>query len=150
MNLRGFEFGGQYRFLQHVFELLQTLLTKLVSISQCRVDVHQQRQLARQVVNHRQLFGLQQQDIGATQAVGRATVYQFLFNMAHRVVAKVTGQTAAKTRHARTQCHFETRLVTGNEVQGIAVIGFHHHAIGHHLGVGRLSKTIGTQQGASW
>ena len=78
----------------------------------------------------------------------RAAVHQFLFDMAHRVIAKITRQAATKTRHAWAQGHFETRLVTGNEVQRIAVVGFHHHAVGHHLGVGGLSKAIGTQESA--
>ena len=73
---------------------------------------------------------------------------QFFLDVAHRVIAKITGQATTKTWHARAQGHFESLLVAGYEVQWVAVVGFHHHAVGHHLGVRINTKTIGTQQGA--
>ena len=133
--------------LEHVFELLQTLLPMFISMLLGGVHINQQGQLARKVVNHGQLFGLQQQDIWTAQSIGRTAVRQFLFNVSHRVVAKIAGQAATKARHPRAKRHLETLLVAGYEVQRVAMVGFHHHAIGHHLGVRVRAKTIGTQQG---
>ena len=69
---------------------------------------------------------------------------EFFLYMAHRVVAEITGQTAAKTRHARSQSHFETLLIGLNEIQWIASGGFNHLAIGDDFGDGVLTKALGT------
>ena len=61
------------------------------SIGCCRVHIHNQMQFARQVVNHRQFFALQQQDVGAMQFIGRASRLQFFLDVAHHVIAKVAG-----------------------------------------------------------
>ena len=51
-----------------------------------------------EVVDDGQFLTLQQQDVGAAQFVWRATGLQLLLDVAHRVVAKVARQAAAKTR----------------------------------------------------
>ena len=73
---------------------------------------------------------------------------QFLFNMANRVIAEITSQATAKTRHARTQCHFETLLVGLNEIQRVARGGFNHLTIGHNFSDSVFTKALGTQQSA--
>jgi len=105
-------------------------------------------QLARQVVDHRQFFALQQQDVGAAQGVGRARGFELLLDVAHRVVTKVAGQATAKTRQARTQRDFETFLIVRDEIQRIGARGFHHRAVGHHLGAHLSAKAHGAHQRA--
>ena len=105
-------------------------------------------QLARQVVDDRQFLGLQQQDVGAIQFIGRATVLQLFLDVAHRVVAKIAGQATAETRQARLQRHLEAALVFGDEVKWVDGGGLHYHAIGHHLGARRSAKPVGAQQRA--
>ena len=148
--LRGLHHRRAHRVLEHVFQIAQAFFGTDVGLGCCGVGVHHQVKLARQVVDDRQFFGLQQQDVGASHGVGWAAVLQLFLDVAHRVVAKVTGQSATKARHARAQGHFESLLIAGNEVQRVAVVGFHHHAVGHDLGVRFVAKTIGTQQGACW
>ena len=113
-----------------------------------RVGIHDERKLARQVVDHGQLLGLQQQDVGHTQIIWRARSGEFLFDVAHRVVPKVARQATAKARQALEQGHLEALLVRRHKVQRVAVVGFLHHAIGHHLGLGLSAKTAGAQHGA--
>ena len=133
---------------QALFQFTQTRLRFGIRIGLCRVGVHHERELAREVVDHRQLFGLQQQDVGHAQVVSRARMRQLLFDVTHRVVAKIARQATTKTWQPFAQGHLETLLVIGHKVQRIACMGFDHHAIGHHLGFGLLAKTRGTQQGA--
>ncbi len=68
--------------------------------------------------------------------------------MAHRVVAKVARQSAAKTRQAGAQRHFEALLVVSNKVQRIASGAFDHLAVSHHFGDGCSTKTARAQQRA--
>ena len=132
---------------QALVQLAQAALAVAVGFGPGGVHINQQVQLAREVVDHSQLFALQQQDVGRADCIGRACCLQPFLDMAYRVVAEVTRQPAAKTRQARHQRHLESLLVRHDEVQRIAVRGFLHHAIGHHFGSGLAAKTAGTQQG---
>ncbi len=138
------------RRFQPLLQLSQTRLGLCISIGLRRVGVHDEGELAREVINHRQLFGLQQQDVGHAQIIGRARVHEFLFDMAHGVVTKVACQAAAKTWQSLTQRHFETLLVVGHKIERVACVSFDHHAIGHHLGLRGIAKTTCTQQRTRW
>ena len=98
------------------------------------VGVDDQIQFAGQVVDHGQFFGHHQRDIGQAQVIFRRAAGQFFLDMAHRVVAEVAGQAAAKTRHAGAQRDLETRLVLFDEVERIAFVFLDHRAIFHDLG----------------
>ena len=91
---------------------------------------------------------MQQHDVGAAQGVGRATGDQLFLDVAHRVVAKVTSQAAAKARQTRPQRHLEALLVSADDVQRVAADTLHHRAVGQHLGHGLGAEAAGTQQGA--
>ena len=136
------------RVAQLLLELAHALLGLAVGLGLCRVGVNNEIQLAREVVDHRHLFAQQQHDVGRAQRIGRAGGFEFFLDIAHRVIAKVPGQTTAKTRQAGAECHLEALLVRGNEVQRIARVAFHHHTIGQHIGFGRSAKTAGTQASA--
>ena len=110
------------------------------------VGIYQQIQLARQVVDHRQFFGLQQQNVRTAQGVGWTCVQQLFFNMPHGVIAKIARESATKPRHTGAQRHFETLLVGGDEIQRIAMVGFNDDTVGHHLGVRLVAKTLCTQK----
>jgi hypothetical protein len=140
--------GREHRRAQPGLQLGQAGLPTGIGAGLGRVGVHHDVQLARQVVDHGQLFALQQQDVGRAHVIGRAGGFQLFLDVTHRVVAKVARQATAETRHAGLDGHFEALLVGGNEVQRVAVRGFHHAAIGHHLGLGGCTKARGTQQRA--
>ena len=137
-----------HRVRQLVFQGLQPGRAARIRVGRGRVHIDHQMQLARQVVDHRQLFALQQQDVGAMQLVGRATGFQLFLDVAHRVVAKIARQSATKARHTGAQRHLEALLVAGNKVQRIGLRGLDHHAVGHHLGAGLGAKATTAQQGA--
>ena len=137
-----------YRLPQFGFKCGQACAALHIGIGHCRVHIDHEVQFPRQVVNHCQLFTLQEQDVWAADFIGRTTGFQLLLYIAHRVVTKVARQTTAKTWHARAQRHFEALLVGGNKVQRIACGAFHHHAIAEHFGLCRCTKTTAAQQGA--
>ena len=64
------------------------------------------------------------------QLVGRTGFFQLFLDVAHRIIAKIARQTAAKTRHAGLQRDFEALLVLGDEVQRVHKAGFNDDAIG--------------------
>jgi hypothetical protein len=136
------------RVLQLLLQLAQALLAVRVRLGLAGVGVHDQVQLARQVVDDRQLLALQQQDVGAAQGVGRAALFQLLLDVAHHVVAEVAGQAAAEPRQARTQGHLEAALVGRDEVQRVALGALDHLAVGDHLGHRVGAEAGGAQQRA--
>jgi hypothetical protein len=140
--------GGKHCRAQPGLQLGQACLPTGVGTGLGRVSVHHDVQLTRQVVDDGQLFALQQQDVGRAHVIGWASGFQLFLDVTHRVVTKVARQAAAETRHTGFDGHLEALLVGRNEIQRVAVRGFHHAAIGHHLGLGGCAKTGGTQQRA--
>ena len=136
------------RRLEAQLQLGQTRLCLSVSTGLGRVGVHDERELAREVVDDRELLGLQEQDIGHAQIVGRARVHQLFLDVAHRVVTKIARQATTKAGQARAQRHLEALLVSRHKIQWVAGVGFHHLAIGHDLGLGGLTKPAGAQERA--
>lgn len=65
------------------------------------------------------------------------------FDMAHRVVAEISGKAARKARHAGAQGNPETLLVGFDKVQGIAFVGFDNTTQMHYF----RRRSAGTQQG---
>ena len=137
-----------HRLLQQRFERAQAFFGIGVGFGLGRVGVHNQVQLARQVVDNGQFLALQQQDVGAAQFVGRAACFQLFLDVAHRVITKITGQTTTKPWQTRRQGHLEALLVAGDKVQRIDATAFHHHTIGDDLRQRLATKAAGTQQGA--
>ena len=108
-----------HRAAQLGFEGLQASSGTKVGVWLRRVGINDQKELARQVVDHRQFFALQQQNVGATQGIWRAGVDQFFFDVAHGVVAKIACQPTTKPRQARAQRNLETFLIGIDKVQRI-------------------------------
>ena len=70
--LRGFDQGCCHAVTQLLLQFPQTLLRAGIGLALRGIGVNDQIQLARQVVDHRQLFCEQQHDVGAAERVGRA------------------------------------------------------------------------------
>ena len=136
------------RVLELLAQLAQAPLGVGIGLGLRRVGVDDQVELAREVVDHRQLLALQQQDVGAAQRVGRAALLQLLLDVAHRVVAEVAGQAAAEARQAGPQRHLEALLVGRDEVQRVAARCLDHLAVGDDLGQRLGAEAAGAQQGA--
>jgi hypothetical protein len=136
------------RVLQLLLQLAQPLLAVGVRLGLAGVGVHDQVQLAGQVVDDRQLLALQQQDVGTAQGVRRAALFELLLDVAHHVVAEVARKTAAEPRQAGPQGDLEAALVGRHEVQRVALGPLDHLAIGDHLGHRVGAKAGGAQQRA--
>ena len=132
------------------FKACKRAFASVVGVWLGGVGVNDEGEFAGEVVNHRQFFALQQQDIGAVQLVGRAGFLQLFLDVAHSVVPKITRQTTTKTRHAGLQGNFEALLVLGDEVQRVDAAGFNDDAIGDDFGFRICAKAAGPQQSASW
>ncbi|MCY1521654.1 hypothetical protein D9M68_564760 [compost metagenome] len=148
VRLRGLHDGRAHRVLELVLQLAQAALAHGIGLGLLRVGVDDQVELARQVVDDREFFALQQQDVGAAQRVGRAAFFELALDVAHGVVAEVAGQAAAEARQAGPQRDLEALLVVGHEVQRVALGGLDDLAVGHDFGDGLVAEARGTQQGA--
>ena len=146
----GADFRGIDTGFEHVLQSIQTRFGHCVGVGLGRVGVHNQGEFAAEVVNHRQLFALQEQDVGAVQLVGRTRFLQFFLDVAHCVIPKIAGQTTAKARHAGLQRNFETLLVQSNEVQRVEVAGFNDDTVGDDFGFRVSAKAARPQQSPCW
>ncbi len=115
-------------------QLAQALLGARIRLGLGRIGIDNQVELARQVVDHGQLFAQHQLDVGQLQVVGRRGLGQARFDVAHGVVAEIAGQTAAEARQARAQRDLVALLEGGDEVQRVAFVRLDHAAIGDDLG----------------
>ncbi|MPM36900.1 hypothetical protein SDC9_83504 [bioreactor metagenome] len=148
MVLGGTHDGRAHRILELFLQLAQPLLALGIGLGLRRIGIDDQVELARQVVDDGQFLALQQQDVGAAQRVVGAAVFELFLDVAHRVVAEVTGQATAKARQSGAQRDLETLLVISDEVERIALGRLHHLAVGDHLGLCRRAKAAGAQQRA--
>ena len=130
---RGPAFRNGQRATQLPSQFLQAHLRLLPGIGLRRIGIHNQINLAGQGIDHGQFFRLQQEHIGHADFVRLVEAGQFIFDIANRVIAKITGQTAAKTREACGHMHLETRLVICKKIQRIALPAFDHVAIAQHI-----------------
>ena len=138
-----------------LLEVAQALLGVAVGLGLRRIGIDDQVELAGEVVDDGELLALQQQDVRATQRIGRAGLFELLLDVAHRVVAEVAGQSAAKARQAGAQRHLEALLVVGDEVQRrLAGAGFgmahglDDHAVAHDFGHGLRAEATRPHQRA--
>jgi len=133
--------------LELVGQLGQAALGAEVGLALPRIGIDDEVEPARQVVDHRQLFALQQHDVGRVEPAGQLRFRELGFDVAHRVVAEVAGQAAAEARQARPQRHLEALLVGGDEVERVALMCLDDLAVGHDLAVkaGRPQQRVGRQ-----
>ena len=118
---------------QHGAQVLQPLARFGEGFRLARVGVHDQVQLAGQVVDHRQFFGHQQLDLGQAEVVRRRRIRQPRLDVAHRVVAEIAGQAAAEARHAGTDGDLVARLESGDEFKRITFGALHHFIVFQHF-----------------
>ena len=86
---------------QRAQQFAQAVTGVLVSPRLGRVGKHHQVQLAGEVVDHGDFLGQEQQHVGAAEGVGlEPAARQAPFYPAHRVVAKIANEAAAKARQA--------------------------------------------------
>ena len=98
--------------------------------------MHNQVQLAPQVVEHHNFIGHHQQDIRGADLVGRAAVAQAFLDVAHGVITEVTHQAAIETGQFRQVRGVEPLLVVVHENQGVGHFGlFNHLAVAADLNV---------------
>ena len=119
---------------QFVRQLGQATLGAEVRFRRLRVGPNDEVEAAREVVNHRQFFGLQELDVRRADAARLHHARELFLDEAHGFVAKVARQPATKTRQPRRQQRLEARLVGGDEVQRVAFVSLHHLAIGDDFG----------------
>ena len=123
-----------HRVAQLVGELVEAALRGEVGVGLRRVGVDDEVEPARQVVDHRELLGLQQQDVGRVEAAGLGRPGEPGLDVAHGVVAEVACEPAAEARQARAQGDLEAALVGLDEVERVALVRLDDAAVGHDLG----------------
>ena len=121
VGLCGLDDRRTHRVLELLPQIPQALFGVRIGLGLTRVGIDDEVKLTRQVVDHRQLFTLQQQDVRAAQRVGWAGLLQLLFDVAHRVITKISGQATTKSRQAWSQRNLEALLIVSNEIQRILV-----------------------------
>ena len=129
---------------QAVAQLGQTALGAEPGIWRARVGPDDEVQPTRQVVDDRELLGLEQLDVGGADATGLVHAGELALDVAHRLVAEIAGQAAAEARQPRAKRGLEARLISRDEVQRVAFVGLDHLAVGDDL----AAQTRGTQQRA--
>jgi hypothetical protein len=128
---------------QHHAQVFQALARFRKRFRLGGVGIHDQVQLARQVVDHRQFLGHHQLYVGQAEVVLRRGGGQLALDVAHRVVAEIAGQAAAKPRQAGTERDLEPGLEGFDEVERVAVVRLDHAAVFDDLG----ARAEGAQQG---
>ena len=126
--------------MQFGFKLIKLRQALLVSsvyrkTASVRIDIHNQIQATRQVINNGQLLGEQQHNIGHIDRVG--FVFGLIsakpsFNVANRVVAKIARKTATKTGQTRRYRRFKARQISLCEFNRVRVCRFGLNPVGHY------------------
>ncbi len=111
--------GDLHRLAQRALQIIQPLQCGAVGVGMRRVGIHDEGQLAGEVVDHRQLLGEHQQDVGRAEGVFLFGFGQARLDIAHRVVAEVTGQAAGEARQAGQRRDLEAGLILADEIQRI-------------------------------
>ena len=103
-----------------------------------RVGVHAERERGAQVVEHDQLVGAHQQDVGRAERVGLAALEPGL-EIPHAVVAEVPDQAAGQARQAGHGLVAETRGVLAQPRQRVGELGgLDDTALAPHLGAAAM------------
>ena len=94
----------------------------MVSARHARLGINNQRQLARQVIDHRNLLRQEQDDVRHAQGIRFVRMGKAGFDIAHGVVAEAADQPAAKARQTRQRRDAETFQIRADEIQRISVV----------------------------
>ena len=108
-------------------QFTQSLPRLRIGLALSRVGVHDQVDAARQVIDHCDFFGEQQQDVGHADVVG-LWPREFLLDHSHRVVTEVAGQSAGKARQPGAHRHLELIGVALHGRERITVDCLRHYA----------------------
>ena len=150
ISLRGLDDGCTHRVLELLPQIPQALFGVRIGLGLTRVGIDDEVKLTRQVVDHRQLFTLQQQDVRATQRVGWTGFFELFLDVTHGVIPKIPGQATTKARQSRAQSHLEALLIVRNEIQRIQAGSLDHFAVFYHLGHGFSAESTSPHQRAGW
>ena len=143
--LHGWQVNGH---AQTRFQNVQTVNGRRVGVGLFRVAVHDEVELARQVINDGHFLGLHQQNVRTPQGVWRTRMGQLFLNVADRVVTKITRKPPTETGHIRLDRHFEALLVSRHEIKRVTVIDFDNLSLGDDFGFCVRAKSCGSQHGA--
>ena len=105
--------------VQLAFQFVDASLGLFIGTIGCWVHMHNQVQLAAQVVEHHDFIGHHQQDVRGADFVGRAAVAQALLDVAHGVVAEIAHQATVEPGQLGQIRGVESLLVVVHESQGI-------------------------------
>ena len=119
--------------MQHRAQVLESLLRARVGLGLRWIRVHNQVELAGQVVDDGQFFGQQKLDVGHIQVVRRRRVLQLVLDLAHGVITEIACQAAAEARHAWAERHLVARLEFSDEIERIVGYAFDDFAMANHF-----------------
>ena len=104
---------------QLVLQFRQAFSRQTIGVRRRRIGVHDEIKFAAQVVEHHQFRRQQQHDVGQIQRVNFFRCRETALDVAHRVVAEIADQPAAKSWQAGDLRDIETFLIVIDEVERI-------------------------------
>jgi hypothetical protein len=110
------------RFAQPGEQFPEPGLRLLVGAGNAGLGIDDQRQLAREVVDHRNFFGKQQHDVGNSEVVRFLGARQPGFDIADGVVAEAADQATAEARQAGGRSGTKALHVLADEVERVGVV----------------------------
>src|SRR6266567_142371 len=116
------------------------------------IGVDDERNLSGQVIDHRQLFGQQQQDLGdiGELAAGRGRRRcKPRLDMPHRVVGEVASEPAAEAGQSGDRCGAIPALEPGNEIERVAGVALGNALAVIHLDVA-TTRTDARRRGQAY
>ncbi len=109
----------RHRTAQHLQQLFQALAAALIGAGCTWIDVHDEIDFARQVVDHRELLRQQEQDVRHAERIGLGVAGELFLDIADGVVAEIADQAAAETRQAGLRGRLEARLILPDVLQRV-------------------------------
>ncbi len=113
--------------IQPRLQFTQSLPRLRIGLALARVGIHDQVNAAREVIDDRNFFGEQKQDVGHADVVG-LRLRELLFDHSHRVVAEIAGQSTGKARQPGAHRHLELVGVALHRDKRVAVERLRHDA----------------------
>src|SRR5262249_44932044 len=119
------------RLAQLAPQRMQPVMRIPVAVGFGGIGIDDQRDPSRKVIDDRELFGQQQQDVRDVRKLRRASrrrIGELRFDMAHGVVAKVAGKATAKAWKTGPRCRAEAVEKLSDELERIAFVPFDNTA----------------------
>ena len=122
LRLAAHVFRHRNRCAQFVDQFAQAALGATKRARHFRLGIHHQGELAGEVVDNRDLFGEQQQDVRRADRVVFFGAGQTRLDVTHRVVTEAADQAAGKTRQALVGRHLDALHELGHVIERIAIV----------------------------